>query len=86
MPNAHVGLQGATGTNNDKSKDKLRIVTKDKEVNVLESRSIEDLGYSGPNSHQFLSCVKTEIGISDKNICHFDFNERYIMTGKDENS
>ena len=41
MPNAPVGLQGATGTNDDKSKDKLRIVTKDKEINVMESRNIE---------------------------------------------
>ena len=76
MPNAPVGLQGATGSNNDKSKDRLRVVTKDKEIHVLESRSIDDLGYTGPNSSQFLNCVKTEMGVNEENKGRFDFNEQ----------
>ena len=61
LPDAPLGLKGATGTNENKNKDKLRVITKDKEINVLEARSIEDLGYTGPNSIQFLNCVKKEI-------------------------
>ena len=74
LPDAPVGLQGCTGTNNDKMKDKLRLVTKDKEIKVMESRSIEELGYSGPNSRKFLDCVKTELNVNEKNAKHFDFN------------
>merc|ERR1712030_249498 len=55
LPDAHLGLKGVTGKNENKSKDKLRIITKDKEINVIEARSIEELGYTGPNSTQFNS-------------------------------
>ena len=74
LPDADVGLQGCTGTNDDKMKDKLRLVTKDKEITVMESRSIEELGYSSPNSREFLDCVKTELNVNGKNAKHFDFN------------
>ena len=57
-------------------KDKLRIVTKVKEINVIEARSIEELGYSGPNTKEFLECVKVELNINSKNKGNFDFNEK----------
>jgi hypothetical protein len=74
LPDAAVGLQGCTGTNNDKMKDKLRLVTKDKEITVMEARSIKELGYSGPNTREFLECVKTELDVNKRNSKHFDFN------------
>ena len=45
----------------------------DNEVTVMEARSISDLGYSGPSSDIFLSCVKRELEINNKNEDHFDF-------------
>ena len=41
LPDAPLGLKGATGTNENKCKDKLRIISKDKEIHVIEARSIE---------------------------------------------
>ena len=54
LPDAARGLQGATGRTNNVSTNKLRIVTMDNEVTVMEARSISELGYSGPNSDIFL--------------------------------
>merc|ERR1712208_111573 len=76
LPDASLGLKGSTGTNENKHKDKLQVITKDKEINVLEARSIEDLGYTGPNSIQFLNCLKKEIEVNEENKNYFDFNER----------
>merc|ERR1711888_481587 len=78
LPDAPLGLKGAIGTNENKCKDKLRIITKDKEINVIEARSIEELGYSGPNSTQFLECVKKELNVNVDNGEYFDFNERGV--------
>ena len=39
----------ATGKGDDRSINKLRVVTMDNEVTVLESRCIENLGYNSPN-------------------------------------
>ena len=60
------------------STNKLRIVTMDNEVTVMEARSISDLGYSGPSSYIFLSCVKRELEINNKNEDHFKFAQRGI--------
>ena len=76
LPDADVDLQGCTGTNGDKMKEKLRLVTRDKEITVMESRSIQELGYSGPNSREFLDCVKSELNVNKDNEKHFDFNEK----------
>ena len=40
----------------------------------MESRSIKELGYSGPNTREFLECVKTELDVNKRNSKHFDFN------------
>ena len=74
LADAMVGIQGSTGVSNNKSKDRLRLVTSDNEITVMESRSIDDLGYSGPNSPEFLACIKVELGVTEKNECHFDLN------------
>ena len=60
LPDAARGLQGATGRTKNVSTNKLRIMTMDNEVTVMEARSISDLSYSGPNSDIFLGCVKRE--------------------------
>ena len=73
LPDAARGLQGATGRTNNVSTNKLRMVTMDNEVTVMEARSISDLGYSGPSSDIFLSCVKRELEINNKNEDHLDF-------------
>merc|ERR1711888_566099 len=78
LPDAPLGLKGAIGTNENKCKDKLRIITKDKEINVIEARSIEELGYTGPNSTPFLECVKKELNVNVDNREYFDFNERGV--------
>jgi hypothetical protein len=62
-----VDLQGCAGSSIDRKTDKLRVVTSDKQITVLEARRIEELGYNGPDSHVFKSCVKIELGINDKN-------------------
>ena len=76
LPDATLVLKGATGSSENKLKDKLRIITKDKEINVIEARNIEDLGYTGPNSVQFLECVKKELNVGEGNRDYFDFNRK----------
>ena len=66
LPDAPTGLQGATGKGDDRSINKLRVVTMDNEITVLESSCIENLGYNSPNSDLFWSCVKNKLGINDK--------------------
>ena len=78
LPDAARGLKGATRRTNNVSTNKLRIVTMDTEVTVMEARSISDLGYSGPNSDIFLGSVKREIEVSNKNKEHFDFAQKGI--------
>ena len=36
LPDATLGLKGATGSSENKLKDKLRVITKDKEINIIE--------------------------------------------------
>jgi hypothetical protein len=38
----------------------------------MESRSINDLRYSGPNSKEFLESIKVELDVTEKNEDHFD--------------
>ena len=72
------GLQGAIGRTSNVSTNKLRIVTINNEVTVIEARSINDPGYSGPKSDIFWGCVKREIGVSSMNEEHFDFCQQGI--------
>ena len=58
LPDATVGTQGCKSTADSKEKDKLRLVTGDNEITVMESRSIGDLGHSVPNSNEFLEYAK----------------------------
>merc|ERR1711895_239901 len=74
LPNAALSLEGGHRSSENRLKDKLRIITKDKEINVIEARYINDLGYTGPNSPQFLKCVKKELNVGKENKSHFDLN------------
>ena len=53
LQDATVNIHGCTGTSNSKNKDKLHIVTSDKEVTVIKTRQLPELGYSGPDSDTF---------------------------------
>ena len=53
LQDATVNIHGCTGTSNNKNKDKLRIVTREKELTVIETRQVPELGYSGPDSDTF---------------------------------
>ena len=53
LPDAPTGFQGATGKEEDISKNRMRLVTMDNEITVMESRCIDDLRYNGPNSDIF---------------------------------
>ena len=77
LPDAKVGIQGCTGINNDRKKDKLRLVTKDKEISVMEARTIQDLGYSGSNSFEFIESMKAELGIKEEHEDLFDLNSEH---------
>ena len=79
LQDATVNIHGCTGTSNNKNKDKLRIVTSDKEVTVIETRQVPELGYSGPGSDTFKRAVKAELGITAKNENKFDFNDSNVI-------
>ena len=49
-------------------------MSSDNEITVMESRSIDDLGYSGPNSPEFLESIKVELNVNEKNENLFDLN------------
>ena len=44
LPDDPTGLQEATGKGEDISKNRIRLVTMDNEITVMESRCIDDLG------------------------------------------
>ena len=44
LPDAPTGLQGVTGRGEDTSKNRMRLVTMDNEITVMEARCIDDLG------------------------------------------
>ena len=48
LPNAEGSLQGCTGTTDDRRKDKLRVVTAEKKVVILELRIVDELGKGAP--------------------------------------
>ena len=50
LPDAHGGLQGATGLETSRDKDKLRIVCADGQVTVCETRIVDDLGKSSADT------------------------------------
>ena len=75
---ATINIHGCTGTSNNKKKDKLLIVTSDKEVTVIETRQVPELGYNGPDRDTFKIAVKTELGITTKNEKKFDFNDSNV--------
>jgi hypothetical protein len=44
LPDAVTDLQGCTGKDNNRNQDKIRIVTSDKEITLVEARTVENLG------------------------------------------
>ena len=81
LQDATVNIHGCTGTSNNKNKDKLRIVTSDKEVTVIEYQ-VPEVGYSGPDSDTFKSAVKAKLGITAKNENEFEFKDSNLISGE----
>ena len=73
LPDAKSALQGCTGSSNDKLQDKLRFVDEEGEVTVVETRGVETLGKTAPDSPQYIDCVKSEFGINSENEHLFEF-------------
>ena len=78
LQDATVNIHGCTGTSDNKNQDKLRIVTSNKQVTVIETRQVPELGYSGPDSEAFKIAVKTELGITSANENKFHFNDTNV--------
>ena len=57
---------GIGGSQNSKEKDKLRIITCDKEITVVETRKIGELGINAHNNNSFNEVARRELGINSK--------------------
>ena len=66
LPDAEGVLQGCTGTTDDRRKDKLRVVTCEKKIVILESRIVEELGSVSPDSLIFQAGVQEEFNESEE--------------------
>ena len=64
---------GIGGSNSNREKDKLKIVTCDKEITVVESRKIGQLGINAHNNPQFNEVARMELGISSED-SRFEWN------------
>ena len=50
LSDAKSDLMGATGASENRKRNKLKLVKKDGEVEIMETREVEDLGFSYPES------------------------------------
>ena len=64
---------GIGGGNSNLEKDKLRIVTSDKEITVVESCKVGNLGVNMNNNLQFNETARLELGTSCEDQ-HFEWN------------
>ena len=55
---------GIGGSQNNREKDKLRIITCDKEIIVEETRTIRELGINAHNNNSFNEVARRELGIN----------------------
>ena len=57
---------GATGASENRKRNKLKLVKKDGEVEIMETREVEDLGFSYPESTEYIqSCLTKFEAIND---------------------
>ena len=61
LPNAEGSLQGCTASTDYRRKDKLRVVTAEKKVVILESRLVNELGKGAPDSKTISKGSQTRI-------------------------
>ena len=73
LPDAKSGLQGCTGTDENRAQDKIRIVTKDKQVTIASVRTVETLGVGAPDTAEFQEAVKSELGLKGELLNKFHF-------------
>ena len=77
LADAASDLQGCTGKDGNRNQDKIRIVTSNKEVSLVEARTVESLGTGAPDSQEFIEAVVQEINIKDQ---YKDFHFAETMT------
>ena len=76
LPDAEGILQGCTGTTDDRRKDKLRVVTCEKKIVILESRIVDELGSLAPDSLTYQLGVKKEFKASKDLSKKISFNQK----------
>ena len=76
LPDAEGILQGCTGTTDDRRKDKLRVVTCEKKIVILESRIVDELGSLAPDSLTYQLGVKEEFKASKDLSKKISFNQK----------
>ena len=57
---------GIGGSQSNREKDKLRVITCDKEITVVETRKIGELGINAHNNILFNEVIREELGISSE--------------------
>ena len=62
LTDASGGVTGVGGVHKGKEKDKLRVVTSDKQITICESRKVSDLGVNGNVNLRFNESARLEIG------------------------
>ena len=73
LTDANGGVTGVGGVHRGKEKDKLRVVTTDKQITICESRKVGDLGVNGNVNQRFNETARLEIG-SDHLDHRFEWN------------
>ena len=63
LPDARGALQGATGLETSRDKDKLRIVCADGQITVCETRIVDNLGKSSTDTASYRAASNKEFGI-----------------------
>ena len=49
---------GSTGTSENRKRNKLKLVKKNGEIEIMETREVKDLGFSSPESTEYIkSCL-----------------------------
>ena len=68
MSDAGGSVTGIGGSSSNLDKDKLRVVTTDKEVTVFESWKVENMGVNTDNNKRFNEAARLELGTNCENV------------------
>ena len=71
LSDAKSSLMGATGASENQRRNKLKLVKKKGDIDIMETREVKDLGFSSPESTEYIrSCLAEFDAITDD---HFNF-------------